>query len=159
MLAMVISADGAGQHRPAEVVRRLVVALVVPEPAVDRHERRGQAGRDEDVEGDLGDPEGRVVGVELRAGPVRVGEDPVPDDPGREVGERQDRQQDRPAREDPVEQGAAVATTAVNGVRSGHAGSTPRTGVFFADADRSPATGRAGPGVACRGSWPRGGPR
>ncbi len=77
--------DGPGQHRPAEVIRRLVVALVMPEPAVDRHERRGQTGRDQHVEGDLGDAERRVVGVELRAGPVRVGEDPVPDDPGREV--------------------------------------------------------------------------
>ena len=144
-------ADGAGQHRPAEVVRRLV-ALVVPEPAVDRHERRGQAGRDEDVEGDLGDPEGRVVGVELGAGPVRVGEDPVADDPGREVGERQDRQQDRPAREDPVEQGSDGRDDGGQR-RAGRVMPVRRlaTGVVL----RPLTPGRAGPGVACRGSWPR----
>ena len=108
MLATVITRDRAGQHRPPEVVGRSVVALVVAEPAVDRHERRGQPGRDEHVEGDLRDPEGGVVGVELGAGAVRVGEDPVADDPGREVAERQDRQEDRPAREDAVEEGASA---------------------------------------------------
>ena len=98
-------ADRAGQHRPPEVVRRFV-AVVVPEPAVDRHERRGQPGRDQDVEGDLRDAERRVVGVELGARAVGVGEDPVADDPGREVAERQDRQQDRAARKDAVEEAA-----------------------------------------------------
>ena len=133
-------ADRAGQHGATEVVRRFV-AVVVAEPAVDRHERGGQPGRDQDVEGDLRDAERGVVGVELGAGPVRVGEDPVADDPGREVAERQDRQQDRAAREDPVEEAA--------GGRDG--GGHARTTVSVSR--------RGGPGVACRGSWPRARPR
>ena len=101
--------DRAGQHGPPELVGGAVVALVVAEPAVDGHERRGQAGRDEDVEGDLRDAERRVVGVELGARAVRVGEDPVADDARHEVAERQDRQQDRAAREDAVDAGPATS--------------------------------------------------
>ena len=94
--------DRAGQHRPAEVVGGLLA--VAPEAAEDRHERGGQAGGHEDVERDLGDPERGVVGVELGAGAVRVREDPVPDDAHREVAEAQDREDDRAARHEPLEQ-------------------------------------------------------
>ena len=96
--------DRAGQHGPAEVVRRPVVAPIVAQAAVDRHERGRQAGGHEDVEGDLRDPERGVVGVELGAGAVGVGEHAVADDAHREVGQRQDGQDDRAAREDPLEQ-------------------------------------------------------
>ena len=99
-------ADRSGQHGAPELVGGAVIAVVVAETAVDRHERRRQAGSHQDVEGDLRDAERRVVGVELGAGAVRVGEDAVAHDAGREVGERQDRQEDRAAREDAVEQAA-----------------------------------------------------
>ena len=58
--------DSDGQHGPGEIVGLGLVALA--EPVEDRHERRGQRPGDEDVERDLGDLEGRVVGVELGPG-------------------------------------------------------------------------------------------
>ena len=50
----------------------LAAALVGPAQArEDRHERGGQARRDQHVERDLRDPERGVVGVELGAGADR----------------------------------------------------------------------------------------
>jgi hypothetical protein len=72
----------------------------------DRDERRGEPGGDEDVERDLGDPEGGVIGVELGARSERVGEQPIADHARREVRERQDGQDDRAAGQDPVDRGA-----------------------------------------------------
>jgi predicted TIM-barrel fold metal-dependent hydrolase len=63
----------------------------------DRDERGGQAGRDEQVEGDLRDPDGDVIDVELRAQPERVREDPVLDLADDEIGEGQDSEDDRAA--------------------------------------------------------------
>ena len=100
-------------------------AAVVAQAGVDRDERGGQAGRHEDVQGDLRDPERRVVGVELGAGAVGVGEHPVADDAHREVRERQDRQDDRAAREDPIEQ--APRRDGDRGQRRGSASGVSRT--------------------------------
>ena len=92
--------DRPGQHGPAEVVGAASPSSVAAQAAVDRDERRGQPGGHQHVERDLRDPERGVVGVELGAGAVGVGEDPVADDAHREVAERQDGQDDRAARED-----------------------------------------------------------
>ena len=96
--------DRSGEDRTPEVVGGPLI--VPPQAGEDRDERRGQAGRDEDVESDLGDAEGRVVGIEFEAGAIRVREDPVADQSHRKVAEAEQREDDRAAREDMVEQGA-----------------------------------------------------
>ena len=102
--------------RPKSSARRSPSALAlhaVAEAHEDRDEGRRETGRDEDVEGDLGDPEGRVVGVELRPGPEGVGEEPVANEAHAEVAERQEGEGDRAAREDPVQEVASEANEAV----------------------------------------------
>ncbi len=54
------------------------------------HERRGEAAGDDDVEQELGQHECGVVGVELGAGAVGPGEDPVTAEPGDVAREGQD---------------------------------------------------------------------
>ena len=113
-------ADGPGEDRPPEVVRILLGALA--QAREDRHERGGESGRDQHVEGDLGDAEGGVVGIELGAGAIGVREDAVAHDPHREVREAQDRQDDRSARDEPIEprQGGRPARQAAHPVAGRH---------------------------------------
>ena len=110
-----------GEHRPSEGVggSRVVAA----EAREDRDEGRGQAGRHEDVEGDLRDPERRVVGIELGAGAVRVGEDAIAHDAQREVDERERREEQRPRGKDAVDQPAERGAGDALGGR-GHRGSS-----------------------------------
>ncbi len=96
--------DRGGQDGAPEVVRGALV--VTAKGRVDRHERRRQASGDEDVERDLGDAERGVVRVELGPRTEGVGEDAVPHDPGDEVDEAQEREQQRAAWEDPVDERA-----------------------------------------------------
>ena len=56
----------------------------------DRDERRRQAGLHEDVEQQLGQDEGRVVGVQLGAGPERPREDAIAHEPHHVAGEDED---------------------------------------------------------------------
>ena len=96
-------ADRQGEDRLRE--RRGVAGCVAAERREHRHEGRRQPGRDEDVEQELRQDERRVVRVELGAGAVGAGEDPVTDE-AREVGaERQDGEQDRALGQEPREQG------------------------------------------------------
>ncbi len=99
--------DRSGQCRPAETIGRLLVPGVpFAEAVVDGHERGGESSRHQDIEGDLRDPERRVVGIELGPGTVGIGEDAVTDHAQREIGEGQDRQDDRAAREDAIDERA-----------------------------------------------------
>ena len=77
--------DREGQDGLRE--RRRVAGRVPTERREHRHERGREPGGDEDVEQQLREHERRVVRVELGAGAVRPGEDPVADEP-REVGAR-----------------------------------------------------------------------
>ena len=79
---------------------------------------RGQAGRDEDVEGDLREHERGVVGVELGAGAERLREDPVRGRGPSRSSRSQDRQDEGALGQEPADQrpqrgssGADIATT------------------------------------------------
>ncbi len=63
-----------------------------PQADEDRHEGRHQTTRDEDVQGQLGQDERGVVGVERGSGAERVGEHPVADEAHQVAGEGQDRE-------------------------------------------------------------------
>ena len=90
--------DGIGQDRPAE--GHSVTCRLVPEGREQRHERRDQPSGDQDVEGQLRQDEGGIVGVKARAGPVRPCEGPVPHHAHGVCRERQQRQNDGAARQE-----------------------------------------------------------
>ena len=97
--------DRQREHRLRELRRRVRI-VGASEGREHRHERRGQAAGHEHVERELGQDEGRVVGVELGAGAVGAREDAVAEQAGEVARERQDREQHGAGGHEAREQGA-----------------------------------------------------
>ena len=116
MIAMVAGARKNSRTQPTVITPtasvstvwangRGVAGRVAAERREHRHERRGEPGRDQDVEQQLRQHERRVVRVELGAGAVGAGEDPVADEAREIRTEGQDGEQDRALGQEPREQG------------------------------------------------------
>ena len=89
--------DCEGQDRGAEATRRL--GGLATQRDEDRHERGDEAAGDDHVEGELGQDERGVVGIELGSGAERAREDPIAHEPHQVPTEGEHGQHDRPARQ------------------------------------------------------------
>jgi hypothetical protein len=90
--------DSEGQDRAAESIGDLRIGVGRSKIHEDRDEGSREAGLDEDVEQELGQDEGGVVGVELGAGSERLRKDPVAHEPHQVAAEDQGGEERRPRR-------------------------------------------------------------
>ena len=106
--------DRQGRDRLPEGVRLVDAPLLQAQE--DRHERRGQTAGDQDVEDQLREHERRVVGVELGRQAEGPGEESVAQEADGVRREREGREEESAARQEPVEEGLGGA----EGARDAH---------------------------------------